>query len=391
MNSQELLIHIDSKMSKVLDIATETKIELACMGSALSALQADNERLEAKVKRIESKQDSCPARKKEESEEMNTKTWSKRSLVWGMALMIFAALPGWVALIQGCSVIDDDKAGEKPPPAQVASYRDRIVEIRDTSLTWAERRGGAAMNDPDHDASTGDALLFDGLLCFAGIGDSCQAVRDSQGPDGRFWRSPEWVGKPYGSGSTFSRDMALGALAGILRMGDKPVAESWGSYVRNSNYRLCPDERNCKLASPIIWSTFRHVFDAVGAARFGAMWAAKGWHEGLAAQAKVAPVGYQLHLTGVHVLLLQAVGISKPTTSQILANRQPKNPFFAYLNGEISRSADLTIELCPLTRPTSRQMWQWEREIPNPRPELQSGGWDCVFMASILLNSQGLQ
>ena len=350
--------------------------------------------IEKRVSSVENKQETCPARKREEGEEMKSKTvareWSNRTMIGGFMIALIAAIPGWIALLTGCSVSQDDEAGNRPN-VTFPDARQKLTQMVDFSRTWAVRSHGAVTNDPDGDSSTGDSLLFDGLLCFAGEAASCEAVRRSQDAGGQFWRSPEWVGREYGSGSTFSRDMSLGALAGILGTGDKPMAELWGHYVKNHDYRLCPDEANCKLNNPIIWSTFRHVFDAVGAARFGIMWASEHGHEGLSLQAKGAPVGFQLHLTGVHVLLLQHVGIRKPTTSQILANRQPENPFFAYLNGETDRAIDLALRHCPASQPASRHLWMWEREIPHPRPDLQSGGWDCVFIGRLLLNSLGVQ
>jgi hypothetical protein len=373
--------NLDGKISTLLASVAQTREEIAGIKPILSTLQRS-------VEDIKDTQELCPARLREIGidalERSRRRRWERPVAIGGFIVAMLATIPAWIVLMSGCSVLEDSKAGERPSPSP--SVRQELQVILTASEAWAERRHGASTNDPDEVASTGDSALFDGLLCFAGVEASCASVKASQTPDGRFWRSPEWVNREYGSGSAFSRDMALGVLAYIKAKNDKVTAELWGHYLRNNGYQLCPDERNCRLESPMIWSTFRHVFDSVGAARFGAMWASEHGHQGLAAQARAVPVGYQLHLVGVHAMLLQSAGIRKPTTTSVLASRQPENPYFAWLNYEPDRAASLALKYCPTSQPSYRQMWQWERELPKPRPELGSGGWDCVFLSRLLLN-----
>jgi hypothetical protein len=288
-----------------------------------------------------------------------------------------------VTSLFACSVWEDDAAGDKPPPS-----KDRATVLREIQATAYERAeraaDGAVTNDPDYDGSTGDALLFDGLLCSVGVAESCTAVQNSQGASGQFWRSPQWVDRDYGSGSTFSRDMALGALAALSKTGDKVRAEQWGTYIRANDYRLCENESNCKLQSPAIWSVFGQTFKKIDAARFGAMRLLMGGHETLAPLVPATPRGYRSHLIAVEVWILRLAGIGKPNTSRLLFEKEPLNPFFAYLAGDHEAAYNLTLRWCSAPDGT-RQAWLWERELPRERPELGSGGWDCVFMTQLLL------
>lgn len=53
----------------------------------------------------------------------------------------------------------------------------------------------ASRCDPASDITpAGDSVLFNALICYAGDRRGCEAVAASQGPDGRWWRSPLHVG-----------------------------------------------------------------------------------------------------------------------------------------------------------------------------------------------------
>ena len=73
--------------------------------------------------------------------------------------------------------------------------------------------------------------------------------------------------------------------------------------------------------------------------------------------------------------------------ARTLAERQPRNPFFAYLvEGSTPRVRDLTLELCPSDESqisVERFEWAWER-ADTAQAWRQSMLWDCVFMAGLL-------
>jgi hypothetical protein len=76
----------------------------------------------------------------------------------------------------------------------------------------------ASRCDPAGDITpAGDSVLFNALLCYSGGRGGCAAVAASQGPDGRWWRSPLHIGwedlRPGSDSQTsFSRDHVLGAF-----------------------------------------------------------------------------------------------------------------------------------------------------------------------------------
>ena len=76
----------------------------------------------------------------------------------------------------------------------------------------------------------GDMTLFNGLLCLAGESAGCDAVRNSQGADGRWWRSPRrinWEAPIYDV--SFSPDQALGVFGYIIGTRDAAAFERWAS------------------------------------------------------------------------------------------------------------------------------------------------------------------
>ena len=386
MNGEEYQ-NLDEKITRILVLTMQTREELASIKPVLSSLESSQNRLVSRTDQIENNHSTCPARLREISEDLRAgrskRRWEVPVMIGGFFLAMLATLPGWLALLSGCSVADDDAAGSRPPVSTPTAVPALLAQMEATARARAVRSHGAATNDPDFDSSTGDAALFDGLLCSVGISESCDSLRASQSADGQFWRSPEWVGKPYGSGSTFSRDMALGVLAGLVATNDKPRMEAWGTYARANDYRLCPDEGNCKLLSPAIWSVFNYAHLTTGAARWGAMRAFRQGHETLAPLARATAPGFQLHLIAVQVYLLSRTSVAKPNTIAVLREKQPLNPFFAYLGRDTANALALTRQWCENPQ-GARHSWLWERAMPLERPELGSGGWDCLFMVRLL-------
>jgi hypothetical protein len=118
-------------------------------------------------------------------------------------------------------------------------------------------RGASNRSCDNVDASTGDANAFDGFQCLAGEGEigcgwgvdcavpvgtepvessSCLAVKNAQGSEGRWWRSPDHVGLECGK--SFSRDAALGTLAYLAKSRDVGAATRWWNYIQTQSWAI---------------------------------------------------------------------------------------------------------------------------------------------------------
>ena len=73
--------------------------------------------------------------------------------------------------------------------------------------------------------------LFNGLLCSVGDANGCDAVRRSQGPDGRWWRAPSLVGKDRthgGAAASMSEEQTWGVF---LYLNDKSAFDNWVTWI----------------------------------------------------------------------------------------------------------------------------------------------------------------
>ena len=109
--------------------------------------------------------------------------------------------------------------------------------------------------DPEQDTdqcNDGDAVPLNGLVCTTVRGasgdfadkaeEACKAVKDSQGDNGRFWRSPkklfEFVNKlPTSTETSSSNDSAQGAWAYIAEKRDVDAFRRWTQWM-SDNKRL---------------------------------------------------------------------------------------------------------------------------------------------------------
>jgi hypothetical protein len=102
--------------------------------------------------------------------------------------------------------------------------------------------------------------------------------------------------------------------------------------------------------------------------------------------------GYSQHLVAVEIFLYRKLGVKNPLideTAKLLSNKQPKNPFFAYLaEGPTDKVRDLVLTECPSTdaeaAASPRSQWAWEREDREQAWE-KSSMWDCIFMEKLLV------
>lgn len=274
-----------------------------------------------------------------------------------------------VLLILGCSGKDKN----------IEDYKDDLGKINGVSRTWIERVGLSATVEPDWDKSVDDAGTFDGFLCFTGERKSQIAIDASQGSNGRMWRAPVQVNTE----ATYSRDAAVGQLACFLKTRNTGRLQAWVNYIESNGGRLCPELRNCEINSlSPLWSAFALTFEYLGLPLTPRLEKYKHNHLTMAAQVH-ATSGYATHILGMEVMIIQAAGKKKVTTSELLTKKQPENPFYRWLNGEDRKAAELVSQYCPRTRPSLRVDWIWQRDAPfDPN---RSSGWDCVALTNLLL------
>jgi hypothetical protein len=260
----------------------------------------------------------------------------------------------------------------------IDDYMPQLQTINTTSRAWAEREGLSATTEPDWDRSVDDAGTFDGILCYSGEDDSRKAIEASQGHDGRMWRAPAHIG----TSKHYSRDAATGQLACFIKTRNATQLGRWVRYLSANDWRLCPELSNCEMnsASPL-WSIFYYALQREGLSIPRHIEERKDAHTLMLTSAQFAK-GYQLHILALQASVLEYMGVSKSAVRETFARRYPENPFFQFVAGESRKSAELTVKYCPLSKPSVRSDWIWQRdEIISDK----SSGWDCIAITNLLL------
>ncbi|MEY2987531.1 MAG: hypothetical protein RJB13_1052 [Pseudomonadota bacterium] len=262
-----------------------------------------------------------------------------------------------------------------------------LVSLRERIEGWASRCGFSVAKD---NCSVGDAALFNGLMCLSGDELACEAVRRSQGSDGRMWRAELRVAAD--AVNSFSRDMALGVLAYIVETRDVGLAQRWFAWIKQNDLRLCREstDNRCSITPPV-WTLFREVWLYLGLtpekemSPTSSLWIDTSFVT--LVQAQFAPLGFEVHLTAVSLLLKSKMGQRSDTLKSLaaaLVARQPGNPFFVYLNeGPSFRAVQLTNQWCPANPPEYKSEWSFERSIEQ-QPWLRSMGWECVMLINLI-------
>lgn len=261
----------------------------------------------------------------------------------------------------------------------------RLRTLHKQTTMWSLRCGASVSKER---CDVGDAALFNGLLCLSGDQLSCEAVRRSQGSDGRMWRSEIRVAAD--AVNSFSRDMAMGVLAYLVATKDVSLASRWMTWIESNNWRLCREssDNRCDF-SPGFWSLFRDVWQYLRLPLNQQMDTAILDDSLLALlQSQFAPEGYELHLSAVNLLIRKSMG-QKSTTLDALARalttRQNLNPFFAYLSeGGTPRTQENLFQWCPDTAPYERTEWSFER-TEGDLPWERSMGWECLMLMNFIL------
>lgn len=265
------------------------------------------------------------------------------------------------------------------------------------------------------DCNDGDMALFSGLLCASGEEHACEMVRNAQGPDGRWWRSPRRVGTNLGEQHSFSRDMSLGVMLYLVTTRDVNAARNWVNWIEGNRacvledpfgdgclvrgaYRFCRDDAaagSCTL-TPGTWALLGRVFDYLGLPRNNSMRLANGLDTAaMLLEAANSPLGFELHLVSVEVFLKEILGATPDDRAHAIESllaRQPDNPFFKYLGREDDSWWPEALALCPREGevPISNlSQWSWERDTAEAAWN-ESMAWDCLFLANLSVPARGL-
>ena len=140
-----------------------------------------------------------------------------------------------------------------------ADLRDRVSLWQERTFLCPSAEGGFPSKEEGHLSKTcddGDSVMFNALLCRAGVASGCNAVRLSQDEDGRFWRSPnkrvqrpaEADGPKEGQ-TSFSGDHATGLMVYFGHTQDSEAFRKWIAWI-NSNERCASFCGSMPLGTP---------------------------------------------------------------------------------------------------------------------------------------------
>ena len=307
-------------------------------------------------------------------------------------------LLGWMTLLllSGCN------AGRS-----VSTLADSTEESQ--QAYWSEIAPMCGGYPSKANCDDGDMTLFAGLLCASGEKRGCEMVRNSQGTDGRWWRSPRRNPGNNGERHSFSRDMSMGVLLYLATTRDSDAALKWLNWIEDSRPcvvtnpltrdciqkglgRYCTDDDNATCTiTPGNWALMGRVWETLGLAKSSEMKLSRGMDGDISElEVQHTPLGYQLHLEAVDIYIKQILGVaesSRQAVAKVLQDRQPDNPFFSYLNGsDAAAIANSIHNLCPmrgLRDGGSHNQWSWERDTASQAFK-DSMGWDCIFLNNLL-------
>jgi hypothetical protein len=239
-----------------------------------------------------------------------------------------------------------------------------------------------------------DMAIFSGMSCLSGQVERCEDVRRAQGPDGRWWRSPQLVGNDEEI-STFSRDQAKGVLAYLVATKDVAAAVRWQTYLDSHKQKMCPksDNNRCTITAGTS-RLFGAVWEYLGLKP--AKWMNRG--ERISAyynqiEARYQPDNFPMHLNALNAWVrLEIERRGGPKAQEVdgkvikeLVRREPENPFFLILReGPTEKVAKIILEKCPDQRPLGpdRLDWAWQRGQEG-QPWLRASGHECTFMINV--------
>jgi hypothetical protein len=253
----------------------------------------------------------------------------------------------------------------------------------------------------------GDAtMLPNGMLCLAGEEAGCDGVRRAQDAAGKWHRSPRLANRPEcRADDEFSPDMGLGVQAYLIRTRDRAAGQRWFDWL--SAHAGCKAELFGTCLLPMVrfcekprGSEFICVFRPVPLGADFAMLAETERFVGLQASgvfrgpigsdlgkamlmtlagAETNEKGFPQHLAATQIWLLRAMGRNDGNlykAARILAEDEPLNPFFVYLNeGPTRRVRDLLMSQCPVRQVDIERHVGKSPSVPVPAPADESAWW----------------
>ncbi len=233
-----------------------------------------------------------------------------------------------------------------------------------------------------------DVMLWSGLLCLAHEQIGCDTAQQSfQLRTGKAYRSPGRIDNPMSNvimATDYSRDMFLGSLAYFIGSTDKELASKHISWLKSNGNRLCMSP--CDLTM-VTWGTAAIVYRWLGLPRTIEMQAGQYLDELGSLPGSMMNEGYQLHLVMVTILLHQKTNTyTEPwrQMAKVIYNKQPKNPFAAYLYlGKRQSMVDLAVSQMPIAKMTDRSEWTFEREQKDSA-WTRSMYWEWRFLYNLL-------
>jgi hypothetical protein len=281
-------------------------------------------------------------------------------------------------------------------PKPMEELLKELREKRDTIRTWAPFCEDGTQS---HGLCPfGDMTIFSGISCLSGETERCNDVKNAQGPDGRWWRSPQLVGNDNEI-NTFSRDQAKGALSYLIATKDVGAALRWQAYLESHNKRMCPKSKDNRCVITLGTSQlFGAVWEYLGLTP--AKWMNRGkWltHIYDPIEALIQSSDFPMHLTALNAWMrVEIERRGGPATEKvarksvkIIARREPGNPFYKLLrDGPTAEVANIILSKCPDTRPLPIHLdWAWQRSQKQKNNEqpvwLHASGHDCIFIINV--------
>jgi len=266
----------------------------------------------------------------------------------------------------------------QPRSLNLASLAPKIEALR----AWVPTCEGFVSKG---ECDQGDIALFAGLTCLGGEELACQTVKNSIGADGKIWRSPKAVNKD--TKNSASRDMFIGVMAYVIATKDADALTRVSDYLAANDNMLCQDatDGRCKMTDNVK-NLLDHARIYLG---LPALQSVKGYSQVLVAQASITPVGFELHLVGLQMLLLKKVGVwneSLQYGSEYLVSRQAENPFFALVAFGASEQfvAKMDAQI-PTSAPSAQNQWSFERR-DDEKAWKASMGWEFIAIYGLAKN-----
>ena len=150
----------------------------------------------------------------------------------GSRFLRFLSLFAFLTVCAGQFATADELEGA------VSLWKAQAFHCTDAGFDFPSKLGTPSAHDSSI-CEDADMTLFNGLLCASGEKLGCDAVRESQAPDGRWWRSPRRIGKDLSLGFdvSFSPDQALGVMLYAVTTHDTERFMKWLRWI--NDYRPC--------------------------------------------------------------------------------------------------------------------------------------------------------